>query len=182
MNQDTLKELGLTPAATRRIIGNRRTRLINFLLRWEEYEGALACLEEMMAFYSELVSLHDAKARALLGLGQPDAALEVMHTRHERSTSRSSRALEARICMETGDTERALGIARELVGSKPDRVPLWGLLGEMQLAGNDDGAAMDTYRRLAESWPNSRTYLQGMLSVHQARGDLVSASGYAVRL
>jgi ATP-dependent DNA helicase RecQ len=182
MNQDTLKELGLTPAATRHIIGNRRTRLINFLLRWEEYEGALACVEEMMAFYSGLVTLHDAKARALLGLGQPDAALEVMHARHERRISQTSRSLEARIQVDTGDTERALGIARELVESNPDSPPLWGLLGEVQLAGNDDGAAVDAYRRLAELRPNSRAYFLGMLAVHEARGDLVGASGYAVRL
>ncbi len=182
MDQDTLKVLGLTPVATRHITGKRRTRLISFLLRWEQYERALACVEEMMALHPELVSLCDAKARALLGLGQPGAALEVMNARHERRTSQTSRSLEARIRLETGDTEGALGIARELVASRPDSIPLWGLLGEVHLARNDDGAAVDAYRRLAELRPNSRAYFMGMLSVHQARGDLVSASGYAVRL
>jgi ATP-dependent DNA helicase RecQ len=52
----------------------------------------------------------------------------------------------------------------------------------VQLAGNDDGAAVDAYRRLAELRPNSRAYFLGMLAVHEARGDLVGASGYAVRL
>ena len=112
MNQDTLAQLGLSPDQTTHITGNRRKRLIGFLVRWEQYEAALACLDEMLALDPNLVSLLDAKARALLGLGQPQAALDVMQGRHRIRTSLSSRALEARIHLALSESDTSLRIAR----------------------------------------------------------------------
>ena len=182
MKNDTLAHLGLTPDQVSHITGRRRTRLINFLLRWEQFETALACLEEMLAFNPGLVTLLDAQARALLGLDQPDAALDVMHARHQLRTSLSSRVLEARVHLARGDSEAALRIADELTGERSDVISGWDLLGQVHVARDDFETALAVYGRLADQFPSSRTYLLGMLALHQARGDFVTASGYAVRL
>ncbi len=182
MNCDALTQLGLSPDQTTHITGRQRTRLINFLLRWEQYEAALACLEEMLAITPNLVTLHDARTRALLGLGQPDAALDVMRVRHQIRTSATSRDLEARIHVARGDTETALQIAKDLVSEQPESTTAWRLLGMVQLARNDPAAALAAYHRLADLRPDSRAYLTGMLNLHESQSDNVTASGYAVRL
>ncbi len=182
MIQDTLAYLDLSPDLAARLSGNPRTRLVNFLLRWEQYETALLCLDPMLARDPHLVSLHDAKARALLGLNQTGAALETMQTRQQLRTSLSSRALEARVHLARGDADAALGIAAELTAENPDSVTAWGLLGEVHLARGDASAALSAYRRLADLNPDNRSYLLGMLNLHATQGDHVSASGYAVRL
>jgi ATP-dependent DNA helicase RecQ len=182
MHKDTLTHLGLTPDQTGHITGNQRKRLIGLLLRWEQFDAALACLEEMWAFKPGLVTLLDAQARALVGLEQPDAALDVMHARHQLRTSLSSRALEARVHLARGDNEAALRIADELVAERSEIISGWGLLGQVHVARGDFEAALAGYGRLADQFPDSRTYLLGMLALHQARGDFVTASGYAVRM
>jgi ATP-dependent DNA helicase RecQ len=182
MSQDTLTHLGLSPDQTTHITGNRRSRLINFLLRWEQHEAALACLDEMIPLNPRQVSLYDARVKALLGLDQPDAALDVMQARHQIKISLSSRTLEARVHLARDDTEAALGIAYDLVSERAESVMAWGLLGEVHLARDDFDAALAAYRHLSELRPHSRAYLLGMLALHQARGDHVTASGYAVRL
>jgi ATP-dependent DNA helicase RecQ len=182
MHQDTLTELGLAPDQTTHITGNRRSRLVNFLLRWEQFAAALACLDEMLALSPDLVGLHDSKARALLGLEQPDAALEVMQARHQLRVSFNSRVLEARVHLAREDTEAALRIAYDLVSERPENNAAWALMGEVHLARDDNDASLAAYRRLADLKPNSRAYLLGMLAFHQAQGNHVTASGYAVRL
>ncbi|MGD9100696.1 MAG: RecQ family ATP-dependent DNA helicase [Anaerolineae bacterium] len=182
MDQDTLTQLGLAPDQATHITGNRRSRLINFLLRWEQFEAALACLDEMLALNPDLVGLHDSKTRALLGLEQPDAALEVMQARHQLRVSFNSRVLEARVHLAREDAEAALRVAYDLVSEKPENNAAWALMGEVHLARNDNDAALAAYRRLADLNPNSRAYLLGMLAFHQAQGNHVTASGYAVRL
>ncbi len=182
MTQDALTHLGLSFDQIIRLPGRERGRLIHFLLRWEQYQAALACLDGLIPANPSLVSLLDARARALLGLDRPDEALDAMHARHRIRVSMTSRAQEARVHLARGDAEAALGIAYDLVAEHPDRVTPWGLLGEVHLARGDDDAALSAYRRLAKINPDSRAYVLGMLAFHQARGDAVTASAYAVRL
>jgi ATP-dependent DNA helicase RecQ len=182
VKQDVLKHVGLSPEQTTHISGRQRTRLINFLLRWEQHAAALACLEELIQANPTLVSLRDAQARALVGLERPDEALDAMGARHELKVSMTSRALEARVHLARGDTEKALQIAQDLVAENPEGVTAWRLLGEVHLAREDPDAALAAYGRLADLSPNSRAYLLGMLELYQARGEQVIASGYAVRL
>ena len=84
MNENALEFLDLSPERSARMTGVRRTRLINFLLRWEQHPAALACLERMLASTPDRVGLLDAKTRALLGLGEVDAALEVAQARNRQ--------------------------------------------------------------------------------------------------
>ena len=182
MERNAVGELGLTLDQCRRLTGTRRSQLVSFLLRWEQFDAALECLDGMLADFPELVSLHDAKARALLGLGRTDAALAVMKERHAIKRSQTSRGLQARIYLGRGDGEAALAIARGLVDEYPDSVMSWGLVSEISLALGDLGAALAALNRMAELRPYSRSYLLGMMDYYQATRDFVTASGYAVQL
>jgi len=175
-------ELGIAPRQTVRLAGNQRSRLLNFLLRWEHVEEVHTCLDVLIPQYPKLVSLLDLRVKALLAQHQPDDALEVMQERLRLKTSLTARTLLARVHLAQGDAETAHQIARALVKERDDSITAWGLLGEVELARGDTQAALDAYRRLGELRPYGRAYLLGMLFLYQALDDWVPASGYAVRL
>jgi len=179
---DALSSLGLTATQAGRLGARRREALVSFLLRWEQYQQALDCLDELLPHNPTLVSLLDDRARALQGLGRFEAALAVMSARHQRRVSFSSRILEGRIYLASGHTDAALGIARDLLSEAAQSLPVLDLLAEVHLARGEHDAALATHRRVNELNPDSRAVLLGMLSVYQALGDQVTASGYAVRL
>ena len=181
-SQSVLDELGLTPTQTRELPSNDRSRLLNFLLRWQCVEEVHACLDALIPINPTLVSLLDLRVRAFLAQNQPDKALPVMEERLRRKTSFTARSLLARIHLARGDVEAAHQIARALVEERDDSTMAWGLLGEVALARDDTEAALAAYRRLNELRPHSRAYLLGMTAFYRALDDLVTASGYAVRL
>jgi ATP-dependent DNA helicase RecQ len=182
MSKDVIAELGLSLDQIAGLVGTQRTRLFSFLLRWEQYELALACLDVMMLHSPRLVSLYDAKARALLGLGQPEAALASIEARHKIRSSLSSRAQEARVRLALNQSAAALDLAREIVAEHPESPMALTLLGEVHLVRGELDAAQAAYRRMGDLRPHSRAYALGMLNLYRARGDQVSASAYAVRL
>lgn len=182
MKPGALEHLGLSPAQCTPITGPRRTRLINFLLRWEQHETALACAERMLVTAPDRVSLLDAKTEALLGLGAADAALAVAQARNLCRTSLSSELLLARVHLARGDTSAALSIANQLTADRPDSVTAWDLLATAHLAAGNLNGAEQALRRLGEISPLGRRYLSGMLALFQAQEDYVTASAYAARL
>jgi ATP-dependent DNA helicase RecQ len=179
---DLLSEMGIEPRHTLRLGGHERSRLLNFLLRWERAQEAHACLDVLLPANPTLVSLLDLRARAFLARGRADDALAVMEERLQLRTSLTARALLARVHLARGDVEAARRIARALVEERDDGVTAWALLGEVELARGDKGAALAAYRRLSDLSPHSRTYLLGMVDLYRAYDDWVTASGYAVRL
>ena len=182
MNADILNELDLTPAQVCELSSNDRSRLLNFLLRWDHIEALHACLDALTPANPTLVSLLDLRVRAFLAQGRPDDALTVMQERLQLKTSLTARTLLARIHLARGDVETACQIARALVEEHEDSVTAWGLLGEVELARGDTQAALNAYRRLNELHPQGRAYLLGMMALYQVLDDRVTASGYAVRL
>jgi ATP-dependent DNA helicase RecQ len=162
--------------------GNQRSRLLNFLLRWEWFDALHACLDVLIPCYPRLVSLRDLRAKAFLAQGRPDEALPVMEKRLERRESLSARALLARIHLARGDVASGCQIARALLEEAEERALVWSLLAEVELTAGDEEAALSAYRRLHELYPHSRAYLLGMTTIYRGRGDWVTASGYAVQL
>jgi len=179
---NVLAELGIAPRQTLQLASNDRSRLLNFLLRWEHIDALHACLDTLIPRNPTLVSLLDLRVRAFLAQGRPDDALAMMRERLELKTSLTARTLLARVHLARGDVETAHQIARALIVERDDSVMAWGLLGEVELARGDTQAALKAYRRLGELRPQGRSYLLGMLSLYQALDDWVTASGYAVRL
>ncbi|HUV91135.1 MAG TPA: RecQ family ATP-dependent DNA helicase, partial [Anaerolineae bacterium] len=177
-----LGELGIEAEEALRLTSTERSRLLNFLMRWEHLEALHACLDLLIPVNPALVSLLDLRARAFLAEGWYEDALAVMEQRLVYKTSLTARLLVARIYLAQGDLKTAYQVARALVEEESDSVTAWGLLGEVELGRGELEAALAAYRRLDELRPQSRSYLLGMMSLYQVRDDWVTASGYAVRL
>lgn len=177
-----LAELGVALRQILRLTSNRRSRLLNFLLRWDHIEALHACLDALIPANPTLVSLLDLRVRAFLAQDRPDDALRVMQERVEIKTSMTAQSLLARVHLARGDVESAHCIAQALVQERSESVTAWGLLGEVELARGDTDAAMAAYRHQNELRPQGRAYFLGMIALYQSRDDWVTASGYAVRL
>ena len=115
-----LGKLGIAPQQTLELAGNHRSRLLNFLLRWDHLEALNACLDALIPPNPALVSLLDLRARALLAQNQPDDALAVMQGRLRLRDSISARSLLARTHLARGDVEAALFVAQSLAEENPD--------------------------------------------------------------
>ena len=177
-----LDDVGLTMAQACNLKGRDRSRLLNFLLRWERFDDLHKCLDVLIPLNPALVSLVDLRARALLAEGRAAEALAVMEERLQRRRSLTALALLARIHLAQGRLVSATGITRAMIKEREDSMLAWALLGRIELGRGDKGAARAAYLRVRDLRPHGRAYLRGMLAVHRAEGDLVTASGYAVRL
>ncbi|MBU0704824.1 MAG: tetratricopeptide repeat protein, partial [Chloroflexi bacterium] len=134
MNDNVLAKLDMTPQQTIGLAGNQRSRLLNFLLRWEHVEEAHACLDALIPANPKLVSLLDLRVRAFLAQDRPDDALAVIKKRIEHKTSLTAQSLLARVHLARGDADAARQIAHALVEKDGESVMAWGLLGEVELA------------------------------------------------
>jgi ATP-dependent DNA helicase RecQ len=182
-----LNELGFTRAQILRMATNERNRLLYFLLRWRHLDALHACLDYLIPQSPTHVTLYDLRARAFLAQGRHEEALDVMAERLSYRASLKAQVLLAHIHLARGDVAAARQIAHDLIAEREESVMAWALLGRVELAATgpdaaDWDAAADAYRRLRELRPHGRAYLRGMLAFHQAQGDLVAASGYAVQL
>lgn len=61
--ETALSHLGLAPKQVAQPPGNLGYRVVDFLLRWEQYEAALECLNELISLRPNLPSLLDDRAR-----------------------------------------------------------------------------------------------------------------------
>lgn len=177
-----LDTLGLAPTDALALPGRLRNRFIRFLIRWEHYTAALACLDVLQEERPDLVSLYDARARALLALDRADEALNVMDNRHRWKQSLTSRIQLARVHLARGDIGTALRMAKELVAEEPDSVLAWRLLGDAHLERGDADNAEGAYRRIGEIRPETRSHAFCLAKLYRAQADYVSASAWAVRL
>ena len=179
-----LAELGLTPAQTPELRSNDRSRLLNFLLRWDYIADLHACLDAIIPRNKPLVSLLDLRVQAFLAEGRPEDALPVMQERLEvrPQISFTSQSLLARVHLALNDTAAAHYIAQQATQADPESLSVWGLLGEVELADGDVEAAMAAYRRIGDRFPDSRAYLIGMVDIYRAQQDWVTATAYAVRV
>src|SRR5512136_699262 len=134
MTEDILSSLALTPADVPDLPAKGRTSLIVYLLRWEYYDAARRCLQQLLITHSQVLSVYDDMARAYLGLGQPEKALEILRRRHAIKVSSSSQALEAEVHLVSGDLDGAQAIAAELIASQPALLTAWGLQADICLA------------------------------------------------
>ena len=88
MTQSLLNQLNLQPKDFAKLRSKERSRVLNFLLRWEGHQEAFDCLEAIGP--TKLVSLADIRARALSGLGRAEEAIAAdrcrCRLRHASST------------------------------------------------------------------------------------------------
>jgi ATP-dependent DNA helicase RecQ len=175
MPDDILASLQLTPADVPDLPAKARTTLIAYLLRWEHYDAACRCLQQLLATHSHLVSVYDSLARAHLGLGQPKRGVEIMRRRHALRRSNSSRALEARVHLAAGSLGEALSIARELVTEQPDLLLTWNLQADLCLATGDLEGAESSLHQQEALQPEGAATARGLARLWQARGSAEKA-------
>ena len=141
MPDDILAALSLTAGDISTLPAKTRNSLIAYLIRWEHYEAAHACLQQLLTSHSHLVSVYDNLARVYLAQDQPNRALEIMRQRQTVRTSTTSQALVARIHLVAKDHTSAKAIARELVSEHPYMLNSWRLQTDVSLSALDyDGA------------------------------------------
>lgn len=178
-----LADLGLTPAQAPELRSNERSRLLNFLLRWDYIAELHACLDEIIPRNKPLVSLIDLRVQAFLAEGRPADALSLVQERFvvQPKTSFTAQSLLARVHLALNDVPSAYEVAQQAVKAGVDSLNPWGLLGEVELARGDIAAAQAAYRHIGDQFADNRTYLLGMMEVYRARSDGVTATAYAVR-
>jgi ATP-dependent DNA helicase RecQ len=177
-----LTDLELTLPQVVDLATQDRNRLLYFLLRWGHFEALHDCLDLLAPRNPTHVSLYDLRARAFLAQDRPEEARRTMEARLAHRESVTARVLLARAHLAREDVAAARRVARALTEARAESVMAWELLGQVELAAGDEAAAAEAYRRLRALRPHSRAYLRGQLALHQQRGDLVTASGYAVQL
>ena len=94
-------EVGLTIDQVRELRGHGRSRLLNFLLRWERFEVLHTWLDVLIPRNPRLVSLRDLRAAPLEDLG---LALAI-HTTAQDAASRGAFSLETDIPEEITDVQ-----------------------------------------------------------------------------
>ena len=174
-----LTDLKLTPAAIPGLPAALRNKLLYFLLRWEAYDDALACLDELAV--DAYVSFQDMQADALDGLGRAAEAVAVMEKRLEQRVAVAARQRLVNCLLHAGETERALAEAEALVASSESTAYLWTLLGDVKLAAGDLAGAEAAYLRHRSLAPSSSIALLGLARLYAQRGEGVTSAAYAVQ-
>jgi ATP-dependent DNA helicase RecQ len=175
-------ELGIGLEQARHLTGRQRRRLLDFAARWHLDDLAYEYVTALLTDEPNLVTLLDTQAKALLALGRSQEALQVLEARHALKMSLSSQMIQARCHLAMGDAPAALAIARQMISDNPESLTAWTLLGDLHCAQGAFAEAWLAYRRLDELRPAGRAHLLGMLALHRAQGNWVTASGYAVKL
>src|SRR5687768_15815423 len=126
MNHDPMTNL--PPHILAHITGDRRRRLIEYLLRWGEPAAALACLDCWLATQPPLITLREARARVLIELGRVEAALDSLDAIDtERGMSESRRALRLRALAALGRWDAA----HALLPDPPTDTSTWRLRADL---------------------------------------------------
>ena len=179
MAESLLSLLQIEPQAAARLHGSARTRLLNFLLRWEAYPETLACLEPLDV--NKRVSLQDLKAQALYGLGQYPEAVTLLQRRLQKRPTESAHILLARAHLANAEEQEALHIARQLTRAAKGSAAAWGLLGDVHLHMGQLNDAENAYQQQSKLAPQSRQARIGLAHLYHRRRDGVTASAHAVK-
>lgn len=179
MKETILSTLGLESDAAIHLPGNLRTRLLNFLFRWERYDECITLIDAIGR--DDLVSLKDLKARVLIEKGRVPSAVRLMETRLEQKFSPSALALLGRIYLKGGEVQRASEIAERLKTHNGELTTVWGLAGDIALAQNELNQAETAFRRMDELSTGNRYAQIGLAKRFLAENNMVQAQAYAVR-
>src|SRR5262245_1607067 len=129
------------------ITGERRRRLVEYLLRWGEPAAALRALDTWLAAQPHLAMLREARARVLTELGRIAEALAALDSIDaERGMSESRRALRARTLAAHGLWEEA----HALLADRPADIASLRLRAELFRREGRYTAAAECYARATD--------------------------------
>ncbi|MBW7885711.1 MAG: RecQ family ATP-dependent DNA helicase [Caldilineaceae bacterium] len=179
MPASLLTRLALEPAQMAALPGGLRRRILRFLLRWEAYEDALACLDSLAA--ADQLAVQDLRADALHGLGDTTAAINLLWQRMRGREDVMARLRLAELLLAMGDLDRAASTVAPLAAQGAAVSRALYLQGLLLLRQGDSAAAESTFIRLARAAPESRYVSLGLMQLYRARGDMVRAAAHAVQ-
>ncbi|HRJ41595.1 MAG: RecQ family ATP-dependent DNA helicase [Caldilineaceae bacterium] len=174
-----LTDLKLHPSAVTSLPATARNKLLHFLLRWEAWDDALACLEYLPV--EALVSYQDMQAEALDGLGRAAESVKIVEERIEMRDSIAPRQRLVYYLLHSGDIKQAQTEARRLVKKNETTPYLWSMLGETLLASGDLVEAEAAFLRHRSLAPSSKQPLLGLARLYQQRGESVTSAAFAVQ-
>jgi ATP-dependent DNA helicase RecQ len=100
--------VSLTPTLLHLVTGDRRQQVISYLKQWEQHAALLRYLDVWLALTPTLATLRQARAEALLALGQPHTALlELDAIDQERGATTTRRRLRFDALLAAGEWEAA---------------------------------------------------------------------------
>jgi ATP-dependent DNA helicase RecQ len=170
-----LTQLDLLPKQIRHLPAALRTRLLNFLERWQAYNEILACQDYLDVRHH--VSFQDDRVQSLLGLGRADEAVIVMENRLLRKESVPARVLLSHTYLHANRYRDALNALESIT----EYGPAWSLRGRIHLAQGQFDEAERAFLRHRQLAPSSRLPLFGLAQLYLRRGDGVTAAAYAVQ-
>ncbi len=160
--------IGLPTHIIAHVTGERRKRLLEYLLRWGEHAAALACLDCWLGGQPHLATLREARARVLIEQDRAQPALETLdQIDAERGMSESRRALRLRALAALGRWDAA----HALLPEPPSAANDWRLHAELLMRqGHFDEAAL-AYAHVAELLPEGSAPPRGLADLALAQGD-----------
>jgi ATP-dependent DNA helicase RecQ len=157
------------------VTGERRKRLLEYLLRWGEPAAALVCLDCWLVDQPHLATLREARARMLIELERAQPALETLdQIDAERGLSESRRALRLRALAALGRWDAA----HALLPEHPSAANHWRLHAELLTRqGRFDEAAV-AYAHVADLLPEDSAPPRGLADLALAQGDPAGARAH----
>ena len=141
-----LRQLALTAEQVRALPDDLRTRVVDFLLRWEAYSEAQQCLGE-----DGSSAALELRARAARGLGHLPAAIALYQQRIQRSAPAPLLVALAQTYIEAGDFAAAATVVATLQNNSATAPLSSQLQGALLLAEWQLGAAERIFQQLAHS-------------------------------
>lgn len=181
MAESLLDILKHEPAETPNLPPKARRGLLEFLLRWEGYGEALACLGSLSQANVRSSALLDQQSQALAGAGRHKEAIKAIESRLKQDDDLYGWLLYGRILLDARKERQALKVATQLTKVHGTAPGTWSLLGDVQRARRKTNDAQTAYLEAQKYEPEWAASLIGLMQIHLGQGDTVTATAYAVR-
>jgi ATP-dependent DNA helicase RecQ len=171
--------LNLPAASLDLLRGDRRTRLIAYLERWDQHATLEGYVNGWLAAQPESVTLREVRARTLVALGRVDEAFALLDELDgERPRTQTRWLIRLHALKAAGRLDGLRALAPEPDEETEMDVSAWLRYGDVcRAAGRMDEAA-DAYGRVTELAPESTAPLRRLAELALETGDAAAARGH----
>lgn len=178
MTAPLLDRLGLTPASLTALPAGEQRRVVQFLLRWEAFGDALACLDRALQLDDAAPAL---RSTAWHGLGRTADALHLLEESIRQRNDPTLRLAFVEIALDAGELARASAQLQPALEETRHLSRAWWLAVRLYLAMDEITAAQRAIQQLSAQAASSYYVDLCMMDLMRSRGDKVTATAHAVR-